>query len=97
MAPPRKPTPVPPSDLVQRRYFIVNPAGCIHEVERDHAANRLKVAGWRMATKDEVAQLNTDRRGPNGAKIAAGEQRADAPICTPWTPNPDSQIDLEAE
>lgn len=85
-------------EQAERRYFIVNPAGCIHEVDREHAHNRLKYfVGWRMATKAEVAELNTERRGPNGARLAPGEQRADAPICTPWTPDPDQQIELDAE
>jgi hypothetical protein len=39
-----------------------------------------------MATAAEVAEL--DARG--------GEQRADDPICTPWSPDPDSQIDVDA-
>jgi hypothetical protein len=69
-----------------RRYFIVNPKGCIHEVEREHAKWRLSIVGWRMATAAEVAEL--DARG--------GEQRADDPICTPWSPDPDSQIDVDA-
>jgi hypothetical protein len=95
MAPARKPLAAPSGP--ERRYFIVNPAGCIHEVDRDHAAGRLKKSpGWRMATKEEVALLSSDRRGPNGTKIASGEQRYDAPICPPWTPDPDAQIDLEA-
>jgi hypothetical protein len=36
MAPARKPLAAPSGP--ERRYFIVNPAGCIHEVDRDHAA-----------------------------------------------------------
>lgn len=69
-----------------RRYFIVNPAGCIHEVDREHARWRLSIVGWRMATAAEVAQL--DAQG--------GEQRADSPICQPWTPDPDKLIDPDA-
>lgn len=77
----------PAAAPVGRRYFIVNPKGCIHEVERDHAATRLKSSpGWRMATAAEVAEL--DARG--------GEQRADSPVCTPWSPDPDAQIDVDA-
>ena len=83
MATPKK---APAAAPAARRYFIVNPKGCIHEVDRDHAKQRLAVAGWRMATAAEVAEL--DARG--------GEQRADNPICTPWSPDPDALIDPDA-
>lgn len=71
----------------EKRYFIVNPAGAIHEVTREHARERLKVVGWRMATSAEVAELNA--RG--------GNQRADDPICTPWSPDPDVDAEAAAE
>lgn len=70
-----------------RRYFIVNKAGAIHEVDREHARERLRQVGYRLATPAEVAEL--EARG--------GEQRADNPICTPWSPDPDAQIDPDAE
>lgn len=38
------------------RYFVVNPAGAVHEVTREHAEYRLSLAGWRMATDDEIAR-----------------------------------------
>lgn len=81
--PARKPA-KPAENDAARRYFLVNPAGAIHEVTREHARERLKIAGWRLATAAEVAEL--ERRG--------GEQRADDPICPPWSPDPDAQIDL---
>lgn len=78
----------PKAEKAPRRYFIVNPAGAIHEVDREHARERLKSAGWRMATPAEIAEL--DRRG--------GEQRVDVPpICPRWAPDPDAAIDPDRE
>ena len=88
---PRKQTPQAP-EPAERRYFIVNPAGAIHEVDRAHATWRLGQAGWRLATKAEVAELYS-ARGP----LKPGEQRADRPICEPWSPDPDAQIDVDSE
>lgn len=62
-------------------YYIVNPAGAIHGVDRDHAKWRLASPGWRLATEDEIAAYK-------GAKV----QRSDRPICTPWSPDPDKQL-----
>lgn len=69
-----------------RRYFIVNKAGAIHECDREHAKMRLGQIGFRMATPAEIAEL--EARG--------GEQRANDPICQPWSPDPDAQIDVDA-
>lgn len=68
-----------------RRYYIVNPKGAIHEVTREHARERLKIAGWRMASPQEIAEL----------AARDGLQVFDKPICTPWSPDPDAQLDLE--
>lgn len=76
-----------PAKKPPRRYFLVNPRGAIHEVSREHAAARLVTPGWRLATPDEIAQL----------EIAGGHQVADKPICRPWSPDPDVQLDLAAE
>ncbi len=64
-----------------KTYFLVNPGGAIHEAPRELAAERLREAGWRLATADEVAELK--RRG--------GHQTADNPVCEPWNPEPDDQ------
>jgi len=59
-----------------KRYFIVNPAGCVHEVERAHAEWRLKMgSGWRMAEEAEIS-----------AYLNARVQRADEPIAAPFDP-----------
>lgn len=62
-------------------YYLVNPGGAVHGVDRAHAASRLKTAGWRLATEEEIAAYR-------GQSI----QRADRPICQPWTPDPDAQL-----
>lgn len=59
-------------------YFIVNPSGCIHGVDYEHARWRLSQLGYRPATADEVKQL----------KEQGGQQVHDAPICRPWSPEP---------
>lgn len=61
------------------RYFIVNPAGAIHEVNQAHAQQRLRQPGWRQATTAEVKELLYAR---------GGNQRFDDPICDPWNPAP---------
>lgn len=62
-----------------KRYFIVNPAGAVHEVTRAAAADRLKQPGYRMATAEEVAALDA----------ANGFQQFDRPIGKPYSTDPD--------
>jgi hypothetical protein len=62
-------------------YYIVNPAGAIHGVSRDHAKARLATAGWRMATEDEIATYQSQEI-----------QRHDRPIAPKWSPDPDAQL-----
>ncbi|NOK59128.1 MAG: hypothetical protein GFH27_549283n412 [Chloroflexi bacterium AL-W] len=66
----------------EKSYHIVNPRGAIHVVTREHAASRLRQAGWRLATKQEIAKLARQK----------GRQLHDKPICTPWSPDPEQQI-----
>lgn len=56
------------------RYFIVNPAGAIHEVSKEDCERRLGQVGYRQATADEVRELIN--RG--------GNQIFDDPICEPF-------------
>lgn len=63
-------------------YYIVNPSGAIHSVDRAHAADRLKTAGWRLATEEEIAAY----------LVPESIQRHDRPICAPWTADPDKQL-----
>lgn len=83
--PPRPAPTYPVEPAPEKAYHVVNPAGAIHCVTREHARERLAIAGWRLATAEEVATL----------KERNGHQRADRPICRPWSPDPDAQLDLE--
>jgi len=65
------------------RYYVVNPAGAVHGVTREHAAARLRTVGWRVATAAEIAEY--EKRT---------EQRFDDPIAEPWNPEPQA---VEAE
>lgn len=66
------------------RYFIINPAGAIHEVTREHAQERLAQPGYRKATKADVDRL----------LAAGGNQRAGEPLVEPWSTEPDA-IELD--
>lgn len=68
-----------------KEYFLVNPAGAIHSVTREHARERMKKAGWRIATNEEVAELK--RRG--------NHQLFDDPICKPWSPDPEPDAPID--
>lgn len=83
----KSPDATAPEKAVKRQgvngdYYIVNPAGAIHGVTRDHAATRLKVAGWRLATEEEISTY-----------LGQPIQRHDRPICEPWTADPDKQLE----
>lgn len=67
-----------------KHYFIVNPAGAIHEVTYELAKELLGKVGYRNATPAEVKKLNS-RRG----NVAAGNQRFDKPICEPFVATPE--------
>lgn len=77
--PPRK------APKAEKAYHLVNPKGAIHQVTREHARERLSQAGWRLATADEIAEL--EARG--------GLQVADDPICPPFNPDPAAQLGEE--
>lgn len=66
------------------RYFVVNPGGAVHEVTREHAAQRIKRAGWRMATDAEIE-----------AYLGQAIQRADRPIATPFAQTVEEQASEE--
>ena len=85
MAPSKKAQPAQ-QPASERTYYIVNKAGAIHEVDYEHAKARLRQVGFRIATAAEVAELA--QRG--------GEQRANDPICAPWSPDPDAFADPAA-
>ena len=70
----------------QKRYYLVNPAGAIHEVTKEHAAARLVDARYRMATAAEVEIYRETE-----------VQKFDAPIARPWSPDPDVQPQITYE
>lgn len=82
--PPTEPE-APPAPVkrqgVKGVYYLVNPGGAVHGVDREHAAWRLKTAGWRLATEEEIATY-----------LGQPLQVHDRPICQPWTPDPDKQL-----
>jgi len=67
-------------------YYIVNPAGTIHVVTYDHAKNRLRQVGYRLATDEEIAVYEETHI-----------QRFDRPIARPWSPEPEPEPELAAE
>lgn len=67
-----------------KRYFIVNPAGAVHEVTREHARARLQEIGYRMATAKEVA-----------AYKKAPAHRGLGPVAAAWSPEPDVEVEIE--
>lgn len=60
------------------QFFLRNPHGTIHEVDREHAKRRLAVAGWFLATDDEIEQYKEAR-----------VQLWDKPIGEKWDPEPE--------
>lgn len=65
--------------MAEKIYYLVNPAGAIHTVSREHATLRLQSdARYRIATPEEVEVFKE-------IKV----QRADRPIARPWSPDPD--------
>lgn len=71
----------------ERVVYVVNPAGAVHGVTVEHARERLAHPGWRMATKDEMAQL----------KAQNGHQTFDKPIAARWTPLPEGESESDGE
>ncbi len=59
-------------------FYIVNKRGTVHVVDRASAKDRLGQVGYRLATKEEIAEyIKRD-----------GKQLAEKPIAKPWTPEP---------
>lgn len=66
-----------------KRFFIVNPAGAVHEVNEDHAKVRLGQIGYRMATKPEIDEY-----------LKRPTQLFDDPIAEPFQAEPVG-VDIE--
>lgn len=69
-----------------KSYYLVNPAGAIHILPHTLATQRLKTAGWRLATKEEI-----------GLYIKAkGRQSTKHMIAKRWSPEPPKEQELPA-
>lgn len=79
-------------------FYLVNPAGAIHDVTRQHARVRLQQVGWRKATESEIRKLLDNKIG---MKVKDGEgnvslhaiQTFDEPLCEPWSPDPEGDLE----
>lgn len=58
-------------------YYIVNPAGAVHDCDREHAEMRLKTLGFRLAEDAEIEMFRETKT-----------QRFQTPIAEPWSPEP---------
>lgn len=68
-------------------FYMVNPAGAIHVVTRDHAYERMRThVGFRLATDDEIEQYSESRK-----------QVWDQPIAEAWNPEPEVLPDIPEE
>jgi len=72
----------PTSDTV----YLVNPAGAVHSVSREHARSRLRQIGWRIASSTEVQAYKAQK-----------VQRHDNPIAARWTPEPPAEPEIDGE
>jgi len=77
----------------QRRYFIVNPAGALHEVTREDAISRLSDPRYRTATKSEVKKYLDYLAGQ---RKEGAVSRAFPPVAPRWKPVVDEGIDIDA-
>ena len=71
----------------EKGYYIVNPRGVIHCVDRTNATSQLKRVGYRLATKAEVGAY----------KAANGKQEVGKPLAKPYNPEPPALPDLDQE
>ncbi len=77
-----------------KRYFIINPAGALHEVTKEHATERLTDdPRYRMATKAEIKKyldyLASQKK--NGSM-----SRAFPPVAPRWKPEAETGVDVDA-
>lgn len=71
---------------VEGVFYIRNPAGAIHNVTKAHAEQRLRKAGWELATDAEI-ELYLESR----------VQVHDNPIGEKWTPKVEVVAELPEE
>lgn len=80
-----------------KRYFVINPAGAIHEVTKKHAEWRLSTdPRYRMATPKEIEAYfeyveKQAQRKKNGVGSVAFE-----PVAPRWSPSAETGVDVDA-
>lgn len=80
----------------ERTYYIVNPAGAIHEVTREHMKVRLAQPGFRAPTAEELKEYRLRREHGNQRRQGGGRpfiQRFDRPLAEPFSTDPDDQME----
>lgn len=74
--------------------YLINPAGCMHKVTREHARAKMKEsAGYRPATKEQIAKYY-DARDEAKQKKKSFIQSHEKPLFAPWTPEPPEDQEL---
>lgn len=74
--------------------YLINPAGCMHEVTRDHARTKMKEsAGYRVASKDQIKKY-FDAIEAAKRKEKPFIQSHEKPLFDPWTPEPPEEQEL---
>lgn len=81
---------------MKQAFYIVNPAGVIHECTEAHAAARLRQVGYRVPTADELKEYFARKEAGRARKQSGGkpfiQEKAD-PIARPWNPDPRAEMD----
>lgn len=74
--------------------YLINPAGCMHEVTREHAAVKMKESmGYRVANKDQIAKY-WDAIKAAKQKKKPFIQSHEKPLFEKWTPEPPEEQEL---
>lgn len=74
----------------EKVYYLVNPAGAIHTVTKEHARMRLKQIGFRLATAEEIKKYQELEAEAKRMKKHF-MQESGKPICKPHSVDPDDQ------
>lgn len=80
----------------EKTYYLVNPSGTIHECTREHAKMRLKQVGYRLASGAEFKKYQ-DLKADAERRKKPFTQDWEHPICKPWSPEPDVEVELPEE
>lgn len=79
-----------------KRYFIVNPAGALHEVSKERAIEMLRwYPGSRMATPGEIAKWEAYVEENKKSKNSHKGSRAFGPVAEAWEPEQEVEAEFE--